>query len=88
MAKPMKDRLKHRIKIIQGHLRKVEQMVEDDAYCIDTMIQVLAIQKALKSLNRVVLEGHLSTCVVDQAKQGKREQLVQELLTIHDLEGR
>ena len=48
-------------------------MVDDDKYCNDILIQLLAINKSIKSLSTDILKGHLSTCVVDDIKNNKLE---------------
>lgn len=88
MKRSSKDRALHRIKIIQGHLAKIEAMIRDDAYCVDTITQSLAVQSSLKSLNKLLLERHLGACVVDQVKGGNVESMVKELTTLYDLEAR
>jgi DNA-binding FrmR family transcriptional regulator len=55
----------NRLRSIAGHVRGIERMLEEDAYCIDVMHQVLAVQAALGKLNEFILEHHLNTCVID-----------------------
>lgn len=81
-----KQRANHRIKIIQGQLKKIDQMISDNAYCVDVMIQSLAVQKSLESLNRLLLEGHLKSCVINQIREGKNHKVVKELLQLYHLE--
>lgn len=83
-----KQRASHRIKIIQGQLKKIEQMIAGDRYCVDIMIQSLAVQKSLASLNRLLLEGHLRTCVIKQVREGKNDKVVSELLQLYHLENK
>ncbi len=78
-----KERLVHRMKIIQGHLKKVMAMIEEDAYCIDIVHQSLALQKALKEVDMLIMAEHLQTCAVDQIKDGKKEKTIEELLSIY-----
>ena len=49
----------HRIKIIKGHIEAIERMIEDDVYCIDIVHQSLAVQKALKMLDTVIMADHI-----------------------------
>jgi len=79
-----KERAVHRIKIIQGHLKKVEQMLSDDAYCVDVVHQSRAVQKALKKLDMLIIEDHLNTCVVDHIQQGMIKETNAELLKLFD----
>lgn len=81
--KDFKKTLLHRIKIIKGHLAAVERMVDKDEYCIKVIHQSLAIQKALKNMDSVIMEGHIKHCVVEQAKKGQEAKIVEELLGIY-----
>lgn len=74
----------HRLKIAEGHLKKVRRMVEDGAYCIDVIHQSRAIQEALKKFDAAVLEHHLNHCVHNQIKTGKHKEATRELLTVFD----
>ncbi|GIW69890.1 MAG: hypothetical protein KatS3mg101_0637 [Patescibacteria group bacterium] len=73
----------HRIKIIKGHLDAIERMIENDAYCIEVLNQSLAVQKALKALDKQIIEGHLNHCVVEQVKKGDSKKIVEDLLGIY-----
>lgn len=77
-------KLVHRIKIIQGHLKSIEKMISEDAYCVDIVHQSRAVQKALKKLDMQVIENHLNHCVVDQIKNGEEKKSIKELLTLFD----
>lgn len=63
-----KDALKIRINKITGQMNGIKKMIDDDRYCSDILIQLLAIEKAVKSLEMVVLDNHLKTCVVNDIK--------------------
>lgn len=80
-----KKKILHRIKIIQGHLKAIEQMITDDAYCVDIVHQSMAVQKALKKLDMQVIKDHLETCVVDQIKDGDEVKTVAELLKLYEM---
>jgi len=60
-------------------------MIEEDKYCIDILNQSLAVQKALKEVDKKILENHLDTCVVDQMKNGEEAKARGELLKIFSL---
>ncbi|NKQ58166.1 metal-sensitive transcriptional regulator [Amycolatopsis sp. K13G38] len=68
-----KDAYLKRLRRIEGQIRGLQRMVEDDKYCIDILTQVSAATKALQSFSLELLDEHLSTCVVDAAKTGGRE---------------
>lgn len=62
--------LMNRLKRIEGQVRGVQRMLENDAYCTDIMTQVAAINAALNSFNKVLLASHMHTCVVEHIRQG------------------
>ncbi len=80
--KDVKERILHRLKISQGHLEKVVQMVEDDVYCIDVLHQIYAVENGLKQTNSVILDNHLNTCVADAIKKGEKDKVIAEILEI------
>ena len=69
----------NRLNRIEGQVRGIKGMVEKEAYCVDILTQVSAIQSALNSFNKVLLSNHIKTCVVDDIRQGNDE-VVDELL--------
>ena len=77
--KEYKD-LINRLKRIEGQVRGVEGMLENDAYCTDILIQVSAITSALNSFNKALLASHMKTCVADNIRQGNDE-VIDELVT-------
>ncbi len=85
MKKNIKEDTTRRLKIIEGHLRKVTKMVEEDKYCIDILHQSLAVQSALKKVDSLILDQHFKDCVVDaMSKEGaKKEKTIKELLEIY-----
>ena len=77
-----KSQIVHRLKIAKGHLEKVISMVEKDAYCIDIVHQLLAIQSALKTTDEKILENHLKTCVADSIKKGNSDEAIKEVMEV------
>ena len=71
--------LMNRLKRIEGQVRGVEGMLENDAYCTDILIQVSAITSALNSFNKALLANHMKTCVADNIRQGNDE-IIDELV--------
>jgi DNA-binding FrmR family transcriptional regulator len=90
MIDDIKKRALHRTRILEGQLRGVEKMIDDEAYCVDIITQTLAIQKSLRSLNKLLVENHLRTHVTEMFDEGgeRREAAVGELLTVFELENR
>ena len=74
-----KKALLNRLNRIEGQIRGVKGMVESNAYCLDIITQVSAINSALNSFNKVLLSDHIKTCVVNDIRQGNDEKL-QELV--------
>lgn len=72
----------NRLKIAEGHLRKVREMVEKNAYCIDVLHQSQAVEAALKEIDSLVLNNHLNTCVVDAIKKGNSEEVIGEVMAV------
>ena len=58
---------------IEGQVRGVKKMLEEDRYCVDILTQVSAINSALNSFNKVLLAEHIKSCVVDDIRAGKEE---------------
>lgn len=81
-TKSKKDNALHRLKIIRGHLEKVISMVEDDTYCIDVLTQTKALRSSLSKVEDVLLENHLSHCVVDHIHQGRADKAVKEIMNV------
>ena len=72
--KEYKD-LQNRLNRIEGQVRGIKGMLERDAYCVDILTQVSAIQSALNSFNKVLLANHIKSCVAEDIKEGKEETL-------------
>jgi CsoR family transcriptional regulator, copper-sensing transcriptional repressor len=77
-----------RLKTIEGHLRGVIRMVEEDAYCIDVIRQIQAVEAALNKVSSQILENHLNSCVIT-AVQGndkkERERVLKEITEVFDM---
>jgi CsoR family transcriptional regulator, copper-sensing transcriptional repressor len=75
-----KDQLAARLKRIEGQVRGIERMVEDDRYCIDVITQISAVQAALDKVALGLLDDHARHCIVEGGKEGDREELTGELM--------
>lgn len=80
-----KEKLIRRLKIIEGQVRGLQDMLEKDAYCIDVITQTSAVKQALSGVEDGLMEAHLGTCVVHQMKQGKDKQAIDEILKVYQL---
>ncbi len=72
----------HRLKIAEGHLKKVTKMTENGEYCMDVINQSLAVQMALKKVDELILKNHLQTCVRDSVKKGGTEESIEEIIGV------
>lgn len=83
MKKEVKKRLLRRLKIIEGQVRGLQKLVNNEEYCIDVITQTLAIKQALSGVEDLLLENHLSTHVIEQVKSGKESKAVKEILAVY-----
>ena len=79
-AKEYKD-LVNRLNRIEGQVRGIRKMVEEERYCVDILTQVSAVQSALNSFNKKLLASHIHSCVVEDIQDGRVE-AVDELCEI------
>ncbi len=80
-----KQKLVRRLKIIEGQVRGLMNMIEDDKYCIDIITQTSAIKQGLSGVEDVLLEGHLGCCAVNQIKKGQTAKAISEILKVYQL---
>ena len=85
MKKELQKRALRRLKIIEGQVRGLQKMVEEEKYCVDVITQSQAIKEALSSFEDVMLENHLETHVAHQMKTGKEKQATQEIVKVYKL---
>ncbi len=78
-------KLVRRLKIIEGQVRGLQSMVENNTYCIDVITQTSAIKQALSSIEDLLLQDHLQSCVVNQIKAGKTAKATEEILRVYQL---
>ncbi len=82
---PETTKLIRRLKIIEGQVRGLQEMISKDTYCIDVITQTSAIKQGLSNVEDLLLEKHLSHCVVKQIKSGQTEKATKEILTVYRL---
>lgn len=85
-AEDEKKEINRRLNIIEGQVRGIKQMIADDRYCDDVLVQVAAVQNALKSLGNYILENHLKTCVTYDIQMGNLEILDEVMNLIKKLQ--
>jgi CsoR family transcriptional regulator, copper-sensing transcriptional repressor len=81
----VKSNLVTRLNRIEGQIRGIKGMIEKDTYCDDVITQISATQSALNSVAKLLLEGHLKTCVMERIQEGDNEVLDEVLVTIQKL---
>lgn len=80
-----KEKLIRRLKIIEGQVRGLQNLIEKDTYCIDVITQTSAIKQGLSNIEDVLMEDHLGHCVIDQIKKGQTEKAKGEILKVYRL---
>ncbi len=80
-----KGNLISRLNRIEGQIRGVKGMIERDTYCDDVLNQIAAIQSALNSVGKLLLEGHMKSCVVERIQAGESEVIDELLITVNKL---
>lgn len=83
-----KQRLIHRLKIIEGQVRGLQDMVASGKYCIDIITQTSAVKQALSGIEDILMENHLNTCAADQMHEGKSKKAASEILKVYRLKRR
>lgn len=91
MIEDLKQRALHRTKILEGQMRGLQKMIDDEEYCMDILTQSLAVQKSMGSLNKLVLENHVRTHIKDSLSSGSEKdkaKAIEELLELYELNNR
>ena len=83
--KAAKKDVLNRVASIEGHLRGIRKMIEDDQYCVDVLKQTYAVEKALHKLEAVLVEGHLESCVPEGFQDGRSDDMIRELTELYAL---
>ena len=82
-----KEAVVHRLKNVEGHLRGIEHMVDEQIYCIDILRQIQAVQAALNKISVQILEEHLNSCVITAVRgedPDERERVLKEIADVFD----
>jgi DNA-binding FrmR family transcriptional regulator len=88
---PAAQEIRRRLRSVEGHVRGVERMVEEGAYCIEVVNQILAVERALRKVSGLVLERHLRTCVTTAIRSDRpeeREKVIDEILDVFGATGK
>ncbi|UOQ94026.1 metal-sensing transcriptional repressor [Halobacillus shinanisalinarum] len=77
-----KQAVLNRLKRIEGQVRGIQKMVENDRYCVDILVQISAINKAINKVGYSLLERHTHHCVADAIEKGEGEEAIDELMKV------
>ncbi len=80
-----KHNLIKRLRLIEGQVRGLQKMVENSAYCIDIITQTSAVKQGLSNVEDLLLENHLSGCILKQIKTGQEKKAKAEILKVYKL---
>ena len=83
-----KKDLLNRLATIEGHIKGIRKMVDEDQYCVDVLKQSYAVERALKKFEAAILEGHLNGCVPSAFKEGRDAETIRELSELFELSRR
>ncbi|WP_235828084.1 metal-sensitive transcriptional regulator [Brevibacillus migulae] len=84
-SEKLKSNLGSRLNRIEGQIRGIKGMIEKDVYCDDILNQIAAVQSALNSVGKMLLEGHMKSCVVERIQQGDHEVIEELMKTMNKL---
>ena len=85
MKTEAKKQVLNRLSRIEGQVRGLKKMVEENTYCVDVITQTSAVKRALSGVEDQLLESHLGTCVIGQMKKGQEAKATKEILKIYSL---
>ncbi len=76
-----------RLKTIEGHIRGIERMLENEVYCVDVLRQIQAVQSALNKVSTIILDEHLHSCLTTAVRGDdpkERERVLQEIVDVYE----
>jgi CsoR family transcriptional regulator, copper-sensing transcriptional repressor len=82
------DNTLRRLRTVEGHLKGIIRMVEDDTYCIDVIRQIQAVQAALNKVSSRIMEEHLNSCVITAIRgdsEAERERVLKEITEVFEM---
>jgi len=82
MRQDFKKQIQNRLKRVEGQVRGLQKMVEEDKYCVGIITQTSAVRRALFSVEDIILENHLSEHVIHQIKHGKEERAIKDFISL------
>lgn len=88
MKQSLKKSLLSRLNRVEGQIRGLQKLVEQETYCIDVITQAQAVKSAIGAFEVLMLENHLETHVVDKIKHGKQKEAAEEIIKVYKLSQR
>ena len=85
MTPDTRERARKRVRRIAGQVAGIERMIDEDRYCVDVIRQTYAIRRALQKLEGVLIDGHLRSCVPDAYREGRDDQMLDELKDLFEI---
>jgi DNA-binding FrmR family transcriptional regulator len=85
MNEKNKAKVIRRLKLIEGQIRGLQKMVENDTYCIDVITQTSAVKQGLSNVEDMLLENHLGHCVIHQVQSGQAAKAKDEIIKVYKL---
>ncbi len=85
MKKDVKKNATQRLSIVAGQVRGIQDMVDEEKYCVDIITQIEAVREALSGVGNLILQNHLETHIIHQIKNGEENKAVTEILKIYKL---
>lgn len=83
-----KAKIIRRLRLLEGQMRGLQKMVENDTYCIDVITQTSAVKQGLSKVEDMLLENHLGHCVIHQIQSGQKEKAREEIIKVYKLKRR
>ena len=79
-----KEGIIKRLKRIEGQVKGIQRMIEEERYCVDILTQISAIRSAINKVGSIILENHMKGCVSQSIKEGNSEEMINELMKTID----
>jgi len=82
VVQPRKTQLINRLKRIEGQVRGIQRMIQEDRYCVDILVQIAAVKSAVEQVAMVLIEDHTRHCVSQAIQNNQQEQAIAELMDV------
>ena len=80
-----KQKIIRRLKIIEGQIRGLQKLIDNDIYCIDVITQTSAVKQGLSNVEDLLMEGHIGHCLINQIRKGETTKATAEILKVYKL---